>query len=121
MTNLNNQREVENIRRAYEEKKVNKTEELKSLDRKVRRPAEIFAYSFGIVSALVFGTGMCLAMKVIGASLSPVIGIGVGVVGMGLCGLNYLIYSAVIKRRKAKYAKQILALCDEALGETTNF
>ncbi len=117
MNNINNIKNIERIRSAYEEREATKTEQLKALDRKVRRPAEIFAYSFGSASALVFGTGMCLAMKVIGQTLHPAIGIAVGVVGMGLCGLNYLIYKGIMKKRKAKYADKILTLCNEALGE----
>ena len=35
----------------------------------------------------------------------------------GLCGVNYLIYKALIKKSKAKYGEQILALSKEILGE----
>lgn len=108
---------IENIRNGYEEHQPTKTEQLKKLDQKVKAPAEIFAYTFGSVSALVFGTGMCLAMKVIGATLSPVVGIAVGVVGMGMCAANYFIYKAILKNRKNKYASQVLELCDAALNE----
>ncbi len=44
---------------------------MKKLDRKAKMPAEIFAYTFGIFIALVFGTGMCLAMQVIGPTTVP--------------------------------------------------
>lgn len=116
MNTFEDQKTVERIRNGYEDREITKTEQLKMLDKKVRRPANIFAYVFGSVSALVFGTGMCLAMKVIGATLNPAIGICVGVAGMGLCVTNYYIYKAILKKRKAKYSAQILELCDEALN-----
>lgn len=116
MNTFKDQKTVERIRRGYEEREITKTESLKMLDKKVRRSANIFAYVFGSVSALVFGTGMCLAMKVIGATLNPAIGICVGLAGMGLCVANYYIHKAILKKRKAKYAPQILELCDEALN-----
>lgn len=116
MKNYEEQKVIERIREEYEDRELTKTEKLKVLDKKVRRPADIFAYSFGIASSLVLGTGMCLAMNVIGENLHPVVGIAVGVVGMALCGLNYLLYKAILKSRKKKYSKQVLELCDEALN-----
>lgn len=115
--NTTEMKEVVDIRNAYTEKEASKTQQIRALDKKVRRPAQIFTFTFGIASALVFGTGMCLAMKVIGASLSPVLGIAVGVVGMALCGVNYPIYKAMLKKRKAKYANEILRMCDDAIGD----
>lgn len=116
---MNEQKTIEKIRGEYEEKVTTKMDSLKTLDKKVRRPAQIFAYVFGSVYALVFGTGMCLAMKVIGAELHPAIGIGVGLFGMGLCVLNYFTYKAILKSRKKKYGGKVLELCDAALeGET---
>ena len=73
---------VEHIREQYAEKRVTKFDELKALDKRVKRPAEIFAYTFGVVGALVLGTGMCLAMKVIGDMMA--LGIVIGVVGIGM-------------------------------------
>lgn len=115
MNDFNDKKSVEKIRSGYEDRQPTKTEQLKTLDKKVRRPAEIFAYIFGSVCALIFGTGMCLAMKVIFADLHIAVGIAIGLVGAGLCVLNYYLYKAILKRRKAKYGEQILKLCDEAI------
>ena len=90
-----------------------KLEQLKKLDRAARRPAEIFAYMFGIVGALVLGVGMCLAMEVIG-SMMP-IGIVIGVVGIAMVTANYFLYRAILRSRKKKYAKEIVSLSDELL------
>ena len=90
-----------------------KLEQLKKLDRAARRPAEIFAYTFGIVGALVLGVGMCLAMEVIG-SMMP-LGIVIGVVGIAMVTANYFLYRAILRSRKKKYAKEIVSLSDELL------
>ena len=114
----NNEKQlVERIKEEYSEKQPNKVDELLTLNNQVKRPAEIFAYTFGTVGSLILGTGMSLAMKVIGASLSFAmpLGIAVGVVGLAMVGVNYFLYQKILKRRKAKYSKKILALTDELL------
>ena len=110
---------IERIRASYEERKTTKFDELKELDRSVKRPAEVFAYVFGSVSSLVLGTGMSLAMKVIGGSLSFVmpLGIGVGLLGILLVSINYPMYKGILNRRKKKYAKQIFELSDSLLNK----
>ena len=81
------------------------------MDNKAKLPATIFTYSFGIISALVFGTGMCLAMQVIGSGLAGmVLGIVVGIVGLIGCGINYPIYKKMLEKGKAKYAYEIVEL-----------
>ena len=84
MVNDPQKKAAEKIRSAYAPKDVqeSKFDQLKGLDRKVRRPAEIFAWVFGVIGTLVLGAGMCLAMEVIG-SLMP-LGIAVGVVGIAM-------------------------------------
>lgn len=110
---------IAKIRENYTEKKPSKFDELKRLDRKVTRPAEIFAYSFGSISSLVLGAGMSLAMKVIGSSLSFAmpLGVGVGLVGIALVSVTYPIYKAILKSRRKKFAKQIFELSDALLEE----
>lgn len=105
---------VERIRGDYLPAERTKLDELKALDRKVKRPAEIFAYTFGVVGSLVLGTGMCLAMKVIG-NMMP-LGIGVGLVGIALVTVNYFLYKKILKLRKQKYANEILQLTDDLLN-----
>ena len=105
---------IEKIRAGYTQKQPTKLEDLKSLDKKAKRPANIFAYAFGSISSLVLGTGMCLAMKVIGNSMA--LGICIGVVGLGLVIATYPIYKAILKKRKQKYGKQIVELSNELLN-----
>ena len=99
---------AESIAKDYAPKDSSKIVALKKLDNKAKLPATIFTYSLGIVSALVFGTGMCLAMKVIGNSM--VLGILIGIIGMVGCGINYPIYKKMLEKGKAKYAYEIVEL-----------
>ena len=102
---------AESIAKDYAPKESSKIVALKKLDNKAKLPATIFTYSFGIISALVFGTGMCLAMQVIGSGMAGmVLGIIVGIVGLAGCGVNYHIYKKMLEKGKAKYAYEIVEL-----------
>ena len=105
---------AESIAKDYAPKESSKLVALKKLDNKAKLPATIFTYSWGIVSALVFGTGMCLAMQVIGNGLAGmVLGIVVGIIGLIGCGVNYPIYKKMLQKGKAKYAYEIVQLARE--------
>lgn len=106
---------IKQISNFYKEKQPTKLDELKALNKKAKRPANIFAYTFGSISSLVLGTGMCLAMKVIGNSMA--LGICIGVVGLGLVIATYPIYKAILKKRKQKYGAQIVELSNELLNK----
>ena len=54
---------AESIANEYAPKENTKIMALRKLDRKAKMPATIFAYTWGIIFALVFGTGMCLGMR----------------------------------------------------------
>jgi hypothetical protein len=105
---------AESIAKEYAPKDNSKIVALKKLDNKAKLPATIFTYTFGIISALVFGTGMCLAMQVIGqGALCMVLGIVIGIIGLGGCGVNYPIYKKMLEKGKAKYAFEIVQLARE--------
>jgi len=106
---------IKRIRASYTEKEITKFDELKNLDKKVKRPAQIFAYVYGSLSSLVLGTGMSLAMKVIGSSMA--LGICVGLVGIALTLTTYPIFKAILKKRKNKYATKIFELSDSLLNK----
>lgn len=57
---------VQKIRTQYTEKEHTGLDELKELDTKVKRPANVFAYIFGSISAIIMGAGMSLVMTDIG-------------------------------------------------------
>ena len=105
---------AESIAKEYAPKNESKIVALRKLDAKAKLPANLFAYTFGIISALVFGTGMCLAMQVIGGTaILTALGIVVGVVGMIGVGINYPIYRKLLENGKKKYAFEIIELARE--------
>lgn len=106
--------QVEKIKSSYGEKPFTEFDKLKSLDKKVKLPAKVFAYVFGTIGSLVLGTGMSLAMKVIGDFTA--LGIAVGMVGIIMTAITYPIYRAILKSRKAKYCKKIFELSEEILS-----
>ena len=99
---------AESIAKDYAPKDSSKIVALKKLDNRAKLPAIIFTYSCGIISALIFGTGMCMAMKVIGNSMA--LGIIIGIIGMIGCGANYPLYKKMLEKGKAKYAYEIVEL-----------
>ncbi len=101
---------IEKIREEYTERSVTKLDELKMLDSRVKKPALIFAYTFGIIGSLVLGLGMCFAMKVIG-NLMP-LGIVIGAIGIAMVSVNYLIYTKILASRREKYRAEIMAIID---------
>ena len=107
---------VESVVKSYQEKEFTKLDELKRLDSKVKLPAEIFAYVFGSIGALVLGLGMCIAMGVILAELF-ILGIVIGLVGIVMVTVNYFIYQKILKSRKEKYAEEVLSLSKELLNK----
>ena len=105
---------VQKIRTQYTEKEHTDLDQLKELDAKVKRPANVFAYAFGSISAIIMGTGMSLVMTDIGAIVGigdPMIpGIGIGLAGMLMSIINYPIYKGILGSRRKKYADKIEAL-----------
>jgi hypothetical protein len=112
---------VEKIRTKYVEKQEGSLDELRKLDKKVKRPAEVFAYIFGSIGAIVMGAGMSLVMTDIAATLGlgdmMIPGIVIGVVGMVLAIINYPIYKGILSSRKKKYAERVLELSNKILSE----
>ncbi len=110
---------VQKIRTQYTEKEHTQLDELKALDCKVKKPATVFAYLFGTVSAIIMGCGMSLIMTDLGVQLgmteTMIPGIAVGVAGLALALLNYPIYKRMLAARKKKYANQIIALSDKLM------
>ena len=111
---------AQKIRAQYTERTTTELDELRKLDAKVKRPANVFAYVFGSLSAIVMGSGMSLVMTDIGAAIgitsALVPGIAIGVVGMALAIVNYPIYKGILSARKKKYGEEILALSEKIIN-----
>ncbi len=110
---------AEHIANEYAPKQTSKVKALKRLDAKAKNPANIFTYTFGIVSSLVFGTGMSLTMGVIGSAtlLMMVLGIVIGCIGILGMSINYSLYKKILTKSKNKYATDIIKLANEIANE----
>ncbi|MBQ7875273.1 MAG: dihydropteridine reductase [Oscillospiraceae bacterium] len=118
---MNNDQEfiAQKIRTQYTEKEYTQLDALKALDKKVKKPANILAYVFGSISAIIMGCGMSLVMtdigSVIGMENTMVPGIIIGIIGMLMAVVNYPMYNKVLANRKKKYAAEIIKLSEQVL------
>ncbi len=110
---------AEKIASEYAPKETRKVVALKKLDNRAKRPANIFAYTFGVVAALLLGVGMCLSMKVIGdgSAIFTVLGVVVGVIGIVGVSVNYAIYKKILESSKKKYSADIIELAKQITEE----
>ena len=110
---------VQKIRTQYTEKEHTGLDELKELDTKVKRPANVFAYIFGSISAIIMGAGMSLVMtdiaETVGIQNPMLYGIVIGIIGMFMAIINYPIYKGILGSRRKKYADKIIALSDKIM------
>jgi len=110
---------VQKIRTQYTEKEHTGLDELKELDKKVKRPANVFAYIFGSISAIIMGSGMSLVMtdiaETVGIQNPMFYGIIIGIVGMFMAIINYPIYKGILGSRRKKYADKVIALSDKIM------
>ncbi len=110
---------AQKIRTQYMEKQITELDELRQLDKKVKQPANVFAYIFGSLAAIIMGGGMSLIMtdiaETIGMAEPMIPGIVIGVVGLLMAIINYPIYKGILGSRKKKYADKILDLSDKII------
>ena len=106
---------AEAIASEYAPKDTSKVVALRKLDRKAKMPANVFAYTFGIASALVLGLGM----GVIGGGSAPlmVLGVVLGVAGIAGMSVNYPVYRRLLEKGRRQYAYEITELARE-ISET---
>ncbi len=91
-------------------------ETLNGLERSKTTGASVFAYLFGIVGALLLGGGMSLVMLIENSIPALVGGIVLGIVGLFLCGVNYVIY----QKLAAKKTKEVLPVIDQTEEKLAN-
>ena len=105
------QREIDAIRKKYlpQQEQEDKLEQLRKLDESVGTRAVTASMALGILSALVFGLGICCflvwSLWVLGALLCVV-----GVVGMLVAPW---LYRRLVEKHKAEIAPEILRLTEE--------
>ena len=81
---------AEQLANEYAPKDTSKVVALRKLDAKAKRPACIFAYTFGILTALL-----------------------IGLIGLAGMGVNYPMFKRMLAKGKQKYAFEILELARE--------
>ena len=110
---------AQKIRAEYTQKEDTALDELKALDARVKRPANVFGYVYGSVGAIIMGSGMSMVMTDIGAILgmhdAMPLGVAMGLVGIVMVLSTYPIYKKILASRKSKYAGQIIALSERAM------
>lgn len=110
---------VQKIRTQYTEKQHTDLDRLKKLDAEVKRPANVFAYVFGSLGAVIMGGGMSLVMtdvaETIGVQNPMLCGIIIGVAGMLMAIFNYPVYKKILGDRRKKYADKIVALSEQIM------
>ena len=84
-------------------------ETINGLHRAKTAGASIFAYIFGCIATLILGGGMCLCMLTENNIPAFAVGIILGVAGIALCGINYLIYKKIVSKK----TKSLLPFIDE--------
>ncbi len=102
------------------EKEATELDALRKLDAKVKRPATVFAYIFGSISAIIMGAGMSLVMTDIADIInmngnSMAFGIIIGIIGLIMAVLNYPMHKAILNSRKKKYGAEILELSEKLI------
>lgn len=112
-------KEVQEIRKKYLPEGENKLDELKRLDKRVQESGMLEALVVGVLGFLLFGTGVCLTIGVIGSGIWLVImGIFLGIIGAAGMIAAYPLYCVVFNKKKAELTPRILELAAQLSGES---
>lgn len=111
---------VQKIRIQYTEKEYSRLDELRALDKKVKKPANLFAYIFGSIGAIIMGCGMSLVMTelpaMIGLANGMIPGIAIGACGLVMALIDYPIYKSILSSRRKRYAAKIIELSNDIVN-----
>lgn len=107
-------KEVLEIRKKYMPTEESRYEELKRLDYQVQTSGMIESLSVGIAGFLLFGFGICMALKIIGGSM--LLGILLGLIGLVTMLFAYPVYRSILRKTKEKLVPRILELTAELTG-----
>lgn len=112
---------AQRIRTQYMDKQNSELDDLRALDAKVKKPANVFGYVFGSISAIIMGAGMSLVMtdigEIIGMGDAMIPGIAIGTVGLLMSLATYPIYKKILAARKKKYGPEILDLSEKIMNK----
>lgn len=111
-------KEIQEIRKRYLPQSESKLEALKRLDMQVQNAGMVESLCIGIISSLVFGLGMCLAMQIIGTGIGMmVLGIVIGIIGMAGILVAYPVCRRKQRKAKENLSPRILELTEELYQE----
>ena len=110
------QEEIKRIRDKYAPPAKEETpmDRLRRLDGSATKGAAVAALVVGIVSALLFGVGMCCTLLA-GWKAYFILGVVVGVIGIAGVVAAYPLYLRMVKRKRAKLAPEMIRLSDELM------
>ena len=110
-------KEIEEIRKKYLPVVESKVDELKRLDAQVQNSGVAASLCIGVVGCLIFGTGMCFSMQVLGTGLlTMILGIILGIAGALVMAMAYPVYRKKQQKMKENLAPKILELSNEILN-----
>lgn len=110
-------KEIEEIRKKYLPVVESKVDELKRLDAQVQNSGVAAALCIGVVGSLIFGTGMCFSMQVLGTGiLTMILGMILGIAGALVMAMAYPVYRKKQQKMKEILAPKILELSNEILN-----
>ena len=115
------QEEIKAIRKKYTapEQNEDKMETLRRLDGAVTQKATTVSLIFGILGALILGTGMSLILtdvgQALGTAFAAALGMGLGIFGILLVCLAYPVYNRILTKERKKIAPEIIRLTDELI------
>ncbi|MBQ9134592.1 MAG: hypothetical protein IJX66_00700 [Lachnospiraceae bacterium] len=105
------QEEIKNIRDKYVPREESKMEQLRRLDAGVTQKGTLFSLIIGILSALIFGVGMCCCL--VWDLFIP--GTIIGIIGIAGIAAAYPVYMRITEKEREKIAPEIIRLTDELL------
>ena len=92
------------------------TATINGLERSKTLGGNIFSYIFGVIATLILGGGMCLVMLIENSVPALIGGIVLGIIGIVLCSVNYVIYKNVVTKK----TKQVLPVIDQTEEKLSN-
>lgn len=102
---------ISKIWQKYLPHEENKMEQLIKLDKSTKTLGRVVSITLGIVSTLVFGTGMCCVLE----WDMFILGVIIGMIGIGGMVSAYPLYSYINKKQMEKIAPKIMELTKELL------
>lgn len=108
-SNAKDKKKAEAIKGHYTNAKNSKMEQLRELDKKVRRPGMIVATVICIIGVLTMGAGMASVM----AYNNMGVGLILSIFGLVVALISIPVYKTMTSGRKKQYEDQIIRLSNE--------